>query len=293
MSLSRGFLNDSSEQEDSDTTLNNWKIEPYDQSVGTNLHNCIGQGNFSQVFRAIWSDRTIAVKKIDLNKTNLQTCENEAKLLVKFTQKATPNIIKFYGYQVNSVSFDLFMEYAAYGTVDKYLQSDTPPDWPARIRILTDTFKGIADLHQEGIVHRDIKSSNLLLMGDGHIKLCDFGLAGYEAVHVKHFLSTPSWMAPEVIRGENYTTKADVYSGIMVACETALLSYPYTMFTKPEQILYKVATGFRPTLPESCLPQLKALIIFGWNANPTERPSATKVIEQLADMQLQPLTLSS
>ena len=83
---------------------------------------------------------------------------------------------------------------------------------------------------QPPVVHRDLKSLNALLDGGDEVKLCDFGMARTcerAFVATEHIAGSPSWMAPEVLRGDDFNTRSDVYSFGVILWELATLSVPW------------------------------------------------------------------
>src|SRR4029077_18699554 len=109
----------------------------------------------------------------------------------------------------------LTMEYAKGGTLRDLIKKDLPlRPLAERLKDATDAVKGLAVIHQAGIVHRDVKPDNMLRMDDGRLVLSDFGLATDlpDNTMVSVFVGTPHYMAPEVREGDPATTRSDVWS---------------------------------------------------------------------------------
>lgn len=129
-------------------------------------------------------------------------------------------------------------------------------------------------LHSQGILHRDLKSENILLGEDMSIKVADFGISCLESQcgSGKGFTGTYRWMAPEMIKEKHHTRKVDVYSFGIVMWEILTALVPFSDMT-PEQAAVAVALkNARPPLPASCPVAISHLIMQCWATNPDKRP---------------------
>ena len=148
-----------------------------------------------------------------------------------------------------------------------------------------DTALGMNYLHsfQPPILHRDLKSPNLLIDSAYGLKISDFGLARVRA----HFQTmtgncgTTQWMASEVLAAEKYTEKADVFSYGVVVWETVTRQCPYEGLTQIQAALGVLNNNLRPTVPENCPSLFKTLMTLCWISSPEQRPSFEDVLEIL------------
>ena len=133
-------------------------------------------------------------------------------------------------------------------------------------RFATDTARGMKYLHSRvGIVQRDLKSQNLLIDGDNNVKVGDFGLSRkVDTTNNMTACGTPYWTAPEVVRGEIYDQRADVYSFAIILWELITLSEPYKG-RDPLEIAFAVADeGLRPKIPFVCPEEYSKLMQDCW-----------------------------
>lgn len=162
-----------------------------------------------------------------------------------------------------------------------------------RMRFLTPTKKsvvalhialGMEQLHASRIIHRDLKSANILLDEDDLPRVCDFGLVGFKkkGTHTG-FVGTAQWMAPEMLRSSPfYDEKVDVYSFAVLLWELLTLQEPYKGVPQDQVILGVIERGVRPPLPSHYGPPgLVALIQTCWAEDPADRPSFDKIAAAL------------
>eukprot|EP00890_Picochlorum_soloecismus_P004714 jgi/Picsp_1/5243/NSC_02606-R1_protein len=140
------------------------------------------------------------------------------------------------------------------------------------------------------IVHRDLKSQNVLLDSDGRAKVCDFGIAKFKdrtfVSTVNGQAGTPAYMAPELFDGANVTEKVDVYSFSILLWECLTGKIPWGSIPSPMQIIYYVGVlAQRPKMPSTAPENLKLLIEDCWQTEPTARPDFKDVLSRLQKMQ--------
>ncbi|CAM6091839.1 unnamed protein product [Calypogeia fissa] len=234
-----------------DTPLaSDWEIPASEIKLGTK----IGQGAFGDVLGGTWQGTEVAVKRLQNNfngASYLQAIEEIRHEVAVIMRLRHPNII-------------LFMV----------------------VRWATEAARGMNYLHTRNppVVHRDLKSVNLLVDGDWHIKVSDFGLAmTKQSSYAYTQVGTWGWMAPEVLESSPYNEKADVYSFGIVLWELITREEPFKGY-HPMQIMRAIDRGERPPIPLSCPQLYKQLIVDCWHANPKCRPEFLGILGQLADI---------
>ncbi|GFR69420.1 mitogen-activated protein kinase kinase kinase 2 [Elysia marginata] len=181
----------------------------------------LGSGAFGQVFLCCDADSSIelAVKQVQLGSMNaevskeVRALENELQLLRNFQHE---RIVQYYGCQEENRVLSIFMEYMPGGSVYDHMKQYGPLTEIVCRKYTRQVLQGLAFLHKNVIVHRDIKAANVLRDTMGNVKLGDFGASKRlqtitSATGLKTAVGTPHWMAPEVINGEGYGRKADVW----------------------------------------------------------------------------------
>jgi len=143
-------------------------------------------------------------------------------------------------------------------------------------------------LHGRQIMHRDLKSQNVLIGELGELQVADFGLAQF-APREKALLTAETgsyrWMAPEVLRHEPYDEKCDVYSFAMLCWEMLTYRVPFEQH-QPVQAAFAMAIeNKRPDIPASCHPDVKQLLERSWREQSEARPSFAQVCDELQSLQ--------
>ncbi|GAB2224453.1 hypothetical protein Droror1_Dr00005213 [Drosera rotundifolia] len=177
--------------------------------------NKVGSGTCGDLYKGTYNEQEVAIKilKADrVNKDVLKEFFQEVNILRKIRHK---NIVQFIGSCTQPPNLCIVTEFMARGNVYDFLHKQRGVfKLPSLLRAAIDVSQGMEYLHQNNIVHRDLKSANLLMAEDGVIKIADFGIA---RVHSHTGVMTAEtgtyrWMAPEVIEHKPYDHKADVFS---------------------------------------------------------------------------------
>jgi len=205
-----------------------------------------------------------------------------------------PYVVNFIGYVLTSDKRCLLTEFVELGSLGKYIHGDLPLAY--KVRASLDCARGMAFLHNCGMMHRDLKPDNLLVvtldpMSKVVVKLADFGtsreISSKEMTRAKKLtggVGTPIYMAPEVLDGEPYSASADVYSFGMLMYELFTAKEPYLTpeFTAPWHIAQFVAAGKRLEIPADVPRGVAELITVCWAHDPAKRPTFEYCVESLA-----------
>ncbi|KAK7407519.1 hypothetical protein VNO78_09472 [Psophocarpus tetragonolobus] len=186
----------------------------------------LGEGGFGTVYYGTLEDgREVAVKRLfERNYRPVESFINEIKILTRLRHT---NLVSLYGCTSrHSRELLLVYEYVPNGTLSSHLHADqTKPcslPWPVRMKIAIETASALAYLHAKDIIHRDVKTSNILLDNDFGVKVADFGLSRLFPDDVTHISTaprgTPGYVDPDYRLCYQLTTKSDVYSfGVVLA----------------------------------------------------------------------------
>lgn len=256
------------------------------------LGEMLGSGAFGSVYRGSWNGRPVAIKMM-----HGMLFEESSRDLLNFQQEVSvlsrldhDHIIKFYGACVQPPQVCLVEELAEGGSLHDLLhnsETKTPLSYSATLKLGEEIASAMSYLHPT-VVHRDLKSQNVLLDRDGKAKICDFGIAKFKD-HT--FLTTrnvqagtPSYMAPEMFAAGDVDEKCDVFSFAVLLWECITGKTPWESYTSPMQIIFAVGVQrVRPEIPVDTPVMLRQLIEDCWEHSPAKRPSFTQVLDRIQD----------
>lgn len=225
----------------------------------------------------------VAVKKIaNMDDDEIQMLtEREVNMLRSIRH---PNIVQFMGVCQHSSGFYIITEYVPRGCVRKWLKDERIEiRWKLRVKMSLDVARAMNYMHSKNIIHRDLKSKNLLVDENVRVKVCDFGLArNPDATRPMSMCGTDAWIAPEVMLGLDYNEKADVFSYGMVLAEIITRKKPNEHTLKRELPNYAVNFDeLRSLTPKDCPKSFLKLTMDCLAVEPERRPDFAAVVERL------------
>uniref|UniRef100_A0A6Q2ZH70 mitogen-activated protein kinase kinase kinase n=1 Tax=Esox lucius TaxID=8010 RepID=A0A6Q2ZH70_ESOLU len=234
----------------------------------------VGSGAQGAVFLGKLHGQEVAVKKVrDIKETDIR----------HLRKLKHPNIITFKGICTQAPCYCILMEYCAQGQLYEVLRAGrkiTPS-------LLIDWAMGIAGgmnyLHLHKIIHRDLKSPNMLITYDDAVKISDFGTSKEmsDKSTKMSFAGTVAWMAPEVIRNEPVSEKVDIWSFGVVLWEMLTGEVPYKDVDSSAIIWGVGNNSLNLPVPESCPDGFKILLRQCWSCKPRNRPSFRQILLHL------------
>ncbi|XP_071720688.1 probable serine/threonine-protein kinase PBL22 [Rutidosis leptorrhynchoides] len=209
----------------------------------------VGQGGFGKVYKGklLHGNRTIVAKLLDISGgQGEKQFRNELQILSEYKHN---NIISLVGYCAENDAKIIVYEYAPRGSLDRYL-SDTRLDWMKRLNICIDVSTALDFLHrgvgkQATVIHRDIKTENVLLTDEWNAKLADFGLSLISAINketdyvIDGACGTPGYVDPLYVKSSFLTKESDIYSFGVVLFEI-LCGRPTYVIRKQEGVYLPV-----------------------------------------------------
>jgi len=269
---------------------------PYDDLV---FQNVIGVGGFAEVYRALWHNSNVAVKKFKVNPSR-NLIDNMLKESMLLAELKHPNILEFIGISSDTDNICIVTEFMSKGSLFDILHSqDTNrqadlkelKSWKLRKRIAMDIAQGVLYLHSHDpiVIHRDLKSHNVLLDSEWNAKLADFGISRIkEMTATMTQIGTPQWMAPEILRSDKYSEHVDAFSFGVIMWELATFKSPWESIN-PLRVVNLVAyEGVRLPIPATINipPAWKNLMEKLWAETPSDRPTFLDILGHLSEIQL-------
>ncbi|KAJ3272564.1 Protein kinase [Terramyces sp. JEL0728] len=247
----------------------------------TKLKN-VGQGASGSVYLAVnnKTQNIVAIKEMLMSRQpRKDMIINEINVMRDVVH---PNIVNFVDCFLVKDSLWVLMEYMEGGMLTDIIDKHNFTE-PQIATICLETLRGLNHLHSKNIIHRDIKSDNVLLDAKGRIKISDFGYSAKLTVDKSRratLVGTPFWMAPEVVSQKEYGCKVDIWSLGIMAIEMIEGQPPY-IDEDPLKALYLIATIGTPRLrkPEALSPALRDFLKRSLEVNATKRASAPELLQ--------------
>ncbi|GAA5820467.1 hypothetical protein JCM11491_006831 [Sporobolomyces phaffii] len=243
----------------------------------------VGQGASGSVFvsKVLAGGSKVAIKQMDLSHQPRKELIVNEILVMKESQH--PNIVNFLdSFLVNGAELWVVMEFMEGGALTDIIDSNSLEEEQIS-SICNETCKGLQHLHAQSIIHRDIKSDNVLLDASGHVKITDFGFCAKltdQKSKRATMVGTPYWMAPEVVKQKEYGAKVDIWSLGIMAIEMIENEPPY-LDEEPLKALYLIATNGTPTLkkPEKLSKELKNFLAVCLCVDVKSRATADELLQ--------------
>ncbi|KAJ3175347.1 hypothetical protein HDU87_006299 [Geranomyces variabilis] len=252
----------------------------------------IGYGSSAVVYIALYKPTNIkvAIKMIDLDMFERNQIDELRREIQIMSLSKHPNLLPVYGSFVNGSKLLIVTPFLSSGSCLDIMKTafQDGMDEVSIATILRQALEGLAYLHKNGLIHRDVKAGNLLIHEDGLVQLADFGVSsslmdtGERRGLRKTFVGTPCWMAPEVMEQSGYDYKADIWSFGITALELATGHAPFAKYP-PLKVLMMTLQSDPPTLDRDATKHkysklFKEMIDMCLVKDPARRPNAEKLL---------------
>eukprot|EP01122_Echinamoeba_exundans_P003417 TRINITY_DN13520_c0_g1_i1.p1 TRINITY_DN13520_c0_g1~~TRINITY_DN13520_c0_g1_i1.p1 ORF type:complete len:2607 (+),score=540.72 TRINITY_DN13520_c0_g1_i1:119-7939(+) len=258
----------------------------------------IGRGGFAIVYKGLYKGEVVAIKKLEVKDDDPDGSEEDsayAKAFAEFrkeafimTQITDPHCVVLKGVCLDP--FALITEFVPYGDLYSIVNKPDkfPMDWNLRLKIALDMAKGMQFMHaqQPPIIHNDLKTPNVLMMSlDSTAPVCakvsDFGLSMQVSKMYKRLVDNPVWTAPEIMMGQTYTERADVYAYGVMLWELLERKQYFSHVPFNSDLEIRVMAGERSPITQDCMPEFEKLIRMCWDQTPSRRPDFPTIVKIL------------
>lgn len=261
-----------------------WAIDVADTCVCDRL---LGKGSGGEAHLARWRGAICVLKFLKPNSDLSRVAfVRECSIMARLRH---PNVICFYGFGVDKTQrCAVACEYADGGTLKAWLYDGKRRKLRSRLEVALDIARAMEYVSRQGVLHRDLKPSNVFMKGHRAI-VADFGLARFFASSGEELTGetgTYVYMAPEVIKSQDYDSRADVYSFGVLLYELVTYIEPFQPHNSTGiQIATSVANhAFRPKIPDGTHAGMIAIIEMCWQQDADSRPPFAQVLESLERM---------
>ncbi|GAY46059.1 hypothetical protein CUMW_094020 [Citrus unshiu] len=230
-----------------------WEIDPKHLKFGSK----VASGSYGDLYRGTYCSQDVAIKVLKPERINSDMQKEFAQEVFIMRKVRHKNVVQFIGACTKPPSLCIVTEFMSGGSVYDYLHKLKGVfKLPSLLKVAIDVSKGMNYLHQNNIIHRDLKAANLLMDENEVVKVADFGVARVKAQSgvMTAETGTYRWMAPEL---------------------------PYEYLTPLQAAVGVVQKGLRPTIPKNSQPKLAELLERCWQQDPALRPDFSEIIEIL------------
>lgn len=273
---------------------------PLIQDIELEFTEKLGAGSSGKVYKGLYKGQEVAIKVLK-SMTEAKEIDEFKKEFMIMSAIRSKYVVYFHG-AVLEPKLCMVMEYCSRGSLYHVITNEKYDiGWDKVFNFAIEATEGIRQLHEGDpqIVHRDLKSLNLLVNEKWEVKVCDFGLSrfntGSNLETLVKMRGTFAYCAPEVYFGEQFSTKSDVYSLGMVfwelvtRCILGHYERPFAEFKNLHfdfQIIIQTAKkGLRPTIPESCPEGWKNLIKDCFDHSAEKRPGCGEILKKLEELE--------
>ncbi|KAJ6352032.1 hypothetical protein OIU76_001279 [Salix suchowensis] len=247
----------------------------------------IANGSSGDLYKGTFCSQDVAIKVLRGEHPNNKIHSEFAQEVIIMRKVRHKNVVKFIGACTRPPSLCIITEFMSGGSMYDFLHKQQGSlNIRSLLRVAIDVSKGMHCLHQNNIVHRDLKSANLLMDENGVAKVADFGVARVQDQSgvMTAETGTYRWMAPEVIEHKPYNHKADVFSFGIVLWELLTGKLPYEHLSPLQAAVGVIQQGLRPPIPSHSHPKLAELLERCWQQDPSLRPEFSEIVEHLQQL---------
>ncbi|KAI9593495.1 kinase-like domain-containing protein [Syncephalis fuscata] len=254
----------------------------------------IGTGSFGHVYLGLnpLTGELLAAKQVEL--PNSSGSDERREMMLKALQREIDllkdldheNIVRYLGSHRDEQHLNIFLEYVPGGSVASMLINYGPFQEPLVKSYLRQILLGLDYLHGQGIIHRDIKGGNILVDNRGVIKISDFGVSKRDesemmntnATHRASLQGSVFWMAPEVVKKQHYTPKADIWSLGCLVVEMFTGDHPFPNLAQM-QAIFKIGSDESPEIPRNISEDAQDFLKDTFSLDTESRPAASILLQ--------------
>lgn len=255
------------------------------------IHELLGVGGMAYVYKAYdniekrWVAIKILKEELAGNSDFLRRFRNESKAIAVLSH---PNIVKVYDVSFGDCIQYIVMEYIDGITLKQYIEQQGEIKWREALYFTVQILRALQHAHEKGIIHRDIKPQNIMLLEDGTIKVTDFGIARFSQAETQTMtdkaIGSVHYIAPEQARGGYINDKADIYSVGVMLYEMLTGQLPFVADNAVSVAIMQMQA--EPTPPSRINPSipkgLEEITMHAMEKNPAQRfPSAADMLEDV------------
>ncbi|KAL9229944.1 hypothetical protein vseg_005355 [Gypsophila vaccaria] len=244
----------------------------------------IGKGAYGRVYKGLDLENGdfVAIKQVSLEniaQEDLNIIMQEIDLLKNLNHK---NIVKYLGSLKTKSHLHIILEYVENGSLANIIKPNKFGPFPEQLvaHYIAQVLEGLVYLHEQGVIHRDIKGANILTTKEGLVKLADFGVATKltEAdVNTHSVVGTPYWMAPEVIEMSGVCAASDIWSVGCTVIELLTCVPPYYDL-QPMPALFRIVQDEHPPIPDGLSPDMSDFLRLCFKKDARQRPDAKMLL---------------